>query len=134
MRSILCTAALACCLLLSGCNVNEMSSLRDLSRPYAGELKCAKLQLGNEDFLSEFEFVKLKLGYFGDFRLFYKTALGEEGEYTGAYRVKEDETIEFSVNSGGEEKKFFFPYRNGTVTVALPMGEKLLLAEFSLVD
>ena len=40
----------------------EMSSLTELSRPYAGEYACRSLTLGRRDCLADFSFVRLTLG------------------------------------------------------------------------
>ena len=50
MKKIIAILALTC-LLLTGCSAEDMSSLRDISRPYAAEYKCKKLQLGGEELL-----------------------------------------------------------------------------------
>lgn len=130
MKKILCIFALCCTLIFSGCKVEEMSTLRDISRPYAGEYKCRKLTLGGQDLLGRFDYLKLNLNYFGKFRLTYAEVSAGEGEYSGTYEAREEE-IAFCASAGGEKKRYVFPYESGTVRVELLLGEKLLYAEFS---
>lgn len=115
---------------LCGCDVNELSSLREVSRPYAGEYKCTRLQLGGENLLDRYEYLKLNLGYGGNYRLFYRATDGNEGGFEGKYLMKEDQITFFS-EEGGEEKSFVFPYRKGAVEMLLTFREKPLLAEFA---
>ena len=129
MKKLVCAWILACGLLFTGCNVEEMSTLREISRPYAGEYKCKKLNLGGEDVLANFRFLKLELANGGTFTLKYEDVRGGRGEYAGEYEMGED-SITFRSLSGGEEKKFVFPYEKGSVLIELPFGGKLLLAEF----
>lgn len=116
----------------TSCDVNEMSTLRDISRPYAGEYQCKKLQLGGEDLLPRFEFIKLKLDAYGKFALSYADCEGGESGYSGGYRI-EDGEITFTAAAEGAERSYVFPYDEGTVRIRLLMGEKLLYAEFSAV-
>lgn len=125
-----CAVFLFCALFLTGCDVKEMSSLRELSRPYVGEYRCNKLTLGGEDLLGRFEAIKLTLTYFGDFTLCYTDMWKGEGEYSGRYLAEEDSVL-FLIPSGGEEKRYRFPYEEGKILVDLPLGEKLLHAEFA---
>ena len=69
---------LAFCLLFAGCetNVAEMSSLPELSRPYAGEYECETLTLAGEDMLSAFRTVRLTLGYDGKALKAYRRPCG----------------------------------------------------------
>ncbi len=129
MKKIVCALALACMFLFTGCNVEEMSSLREISRPYAGEYKCKKLTLGGENMLASFRFLKLELAQDGTFTFKYEDVGGGRGEYAGEYEMGES-SVTFRTLSGGEEKKFVFPYEKGTVHLELPFGGKLLLAEF----
>ncbi len=132
MKKILCAFALICALAFTGCNVEEMDSLRDITRPYAGEYKCKKLLLGGEDLLGGFEYMKLNLGYYGDFTLSYAQTDAGEGEYSGEYEIAGDRAI-FSAEAGGEKKRYVFLYEAGAVIMELPFGGKLLQAEFRAV-
>ncbi len=131
MKKIIAILALTC-LLLTGCSAEDMSSLRDISRPYAAEYKCKKLQLGGEELLDRFESIKLTLGYFGDATLSYAEKGGATGEQTGRYTAEENAFL-FSVVVDGREKKYVFPYEKGVLRMTFPLGGKLLEAEFGAV-
>lgn len=127
MKKMFFAVALLCALCLTGCDVEKMSSLKDISRPYAAEYKCKKLQLGGEDLLGGFDYVKLRLGYGGDYTLFYAGEEGE-GEQSGTYELSSDEG-KITMHGGG--KTYIFPYEKGTVRIQLQFQDRLLLAEFS---
>lgn len=129
MRKLCAFFGLFGALLLSGCAVDEMTTLKDVSRPYAGEYKCKRLMLGGEDMLERFSFIKLDLDYFGQFTLSFADPAGGEGEYGGAYRIDEGR-ITLKSAAGGEEKTFVFPYEKGAVRMELLLGNELLYAEF----
>lgn len=116
-------------LLLTGCDVDEMSTLKDLSRPYVGEYRCKRLELGGEDVLKEYKAVKLDLGQDGSYRLFYRRADGGTGEHSGTYSMKEERIRLTSAGSSYE-----FPYQNGAVRIESLFAGKLLYAEFSMTD
>ena len=84
---------LSSALMFTGCNVEKMSTLRDISRPYAGEYKCSRLQLGGEDLLPQMKYLKLKLGYYGDFCVTYADFAGGAGEYSGTYRMEDGAVV-----------------------------------------
>ena len=83
LLTVLCALFLFC-----ACEkVEDMGSLPDITKPYTGEYVLKNLTLGGEDFTEKFDFVKLKLGYDGKFRLSYKEKDGQEGSYAGEYEV-----------------------------------------------
>lgn len=131
MRKLCCALLAALCLILfTGCDVREMSSLRDVAKPYVGEYQCEKMTLGGDDVLQNYEYVRLKLSYNGKFTLFYRDKNGRKGEYGGEYSFAEN-SITFTAKNGTEESSKSFPYKKGTVYIELPTDGKLLLAEFS---
>lgn len=132
-------SALACMLIctlapmLTCCDVQEMSSLKDVSRPYAAEYKCKRLQIGGEDALEGYEFIKLDLKQSGNFVCRYLDKTGGEGSYTGKYRISGNQAI-FSSEQNGEKREFSFPYEGGSIFVRYQFGERLLFCEFSAVE
>ena len=119
--------------LLGGCDVSEMGSLPDLSKPYVGVYQCEKLTLGGEEMLEKFEKIQLELEYKGDFLLSFQTLEGLEGEYEGEYEVSiEDEEIKLSMTSAGAEKYFFFRMEKGEILFDYNLGGKLLHASFKM--
>ncbi len=129
----LCGALLLACALLTGCDVGEMSSLKDISRPYAAEYRCKKLLFGSDDLLGRFDDVKLTLSGDGSFTLSYAESGGKTGEFSGGYRL-DGETISFSFPAEGKERSIAFRYEHGAVILQYLLGGKLLYAEFSATD
>lgn len=120
---------------LTGCDLERTSSLKDISRPYVGEYKCKKLQIGGEEELSRFESVKLELTYDGKFCLTYEDTQGGEGAYAGKYTLSEENaSLAMTSDEGGKAQTYVFPYENGKVEMRLLFREKLLYAVFSMVD
>ncbi len=129
MRSILFAVL---CLLgstfsLSACDVATMSTLAEISRPYAGEYKCERLTLGSRDLLGDKD-LRLNLKQDGTFALFF--AGKKRAELTGQYEFSDSgEAVSFTARS----KTRSFPVEDGAIYMQFPLRGKLLLAEFSFV-
>ena len=121
------------CISLVGCNVDDMTNLKDVSRPYVGEYKCKELTFGGEDRLKEFESVKLNFDFDESFCLRAVDLNGNESTYAGSYKFTENQ-VTLSASVGGEEKTYVFPYESGAVHMQLLFREKLLYARFSMID
>ena len=120
-------------LVFCACDVEEMSSLSEFSRPYSGVYTCEKLSLGGEDMLGHFDRLELELEYGGSFKLSYETAAGLKGEYTGEYSVSpEGDKIELKLRRGRSDAKRTFVFEDGKVCIDTSLGGRLLHAEFSL--
>ena len=134
MRKILlCVSVCFSLLLLGGCNVSEMGSLPELSKPYVGVYECEELSLGGEEMLGKFEKIQLELEYKGDFTLSFLTLEGMEGEYEGEYEVSvADEELKLSMTSAGAEKSFYFRMEKGEILLDYNLGGKLLHAVFTM--
>lgn len=116
-------------LLFTGCSVTEMSSLRELSRPYAGEYACETLTVAGREMLDGFEYVRLTLGYGNDAVLRWKKKSGGAGEKTFAYDAAiEEGRITFS---SGRMKRTF-PIEDGKICIELIVCGVLLYARFAL--
>lgn len=119
--------------LLSGCNVSEMSTLSDLSKPYVGLYECEQIQLGNQDMTDRFKYIRLELGYGGEFELTYQTKEGNKGGYEGTYSADTGaHTITLSAKTGFVRKSFTFPMENGKIYADYMLQGKLLHAIFSM--
>ena len=122
-----------CCLTLPACegSVYEMSSLPELSRPYAGEYACRSLTLGRRDCLADFAFVRLTLGADGRAVLAWKKTSGGEGAYSLGYRVDEEAgDITFFPDARGACPRTF-PMEGGVLTVRLRLAGCDLVAVFA---
>lgn len=128
-------SVLTCAPMLTCCNVTEMSSLKDISRPYAAEYTCKRLQIGERDALGDYEYIKLDLKYGKKFECRYRSKDGAEGAYAGTYEIPDgEESVKFTAMENGEEKSYVFPYREGKVMVGLLFRGQILYGEFSAVE
>lgn len=125
-------AFLLCCLVFTGCegDVTKMSSLAELSRPYVGEYQCEQLTLAGKDMLSDFEWVRLTLGYDGNAVISWKKTDENKGEYSMRYEADPDgETITFFPEKRGIAARTF-PMKNGTVRIGMSLLGRYLEAVF----
>lgn len=122
--------AIFCLFPLAACDVNEMSSLIEISKPYAGEYQCEKLIYGDKDYTDLYE-IKLTLKADGSFQLAYQDEHGREGGYQGNYAYEEN-MITFTSKNGAKSVSRGFLYKDGVLSIELPIGGKLLHAEFSM--
>lgn len=120
-------------LTLSACDVAQMSTLPELTKPYAGVYKCESIILGGEDMTEKFSKLDLELRYNGTFALSYEDEWGGKGEYHGNYSVDgEAEEITFTARTGVRNVSFTFPIVKGRVFVDYRLGKKLLHAVFAM--
>ncbi len=131
MKKALCMCLVTLCLLLfTACDLQEMSSLKDISRPYEGEYQCETLTLDGEEMIDRFEYIRLSLEE-DKFTLRARDEHGLNYSYQGNYRY-DDNRFTFTGKFGIRELSREFPYKNGVLFLDLPFGGKLLHAEFSL--
>lgn len=101
---------------MAGCDVREMGSLQDLSKPYVGVYECDRLLLGGQDALRDFAYLRLELGYGGDFRFSYETLSGGKSEWEGTYTVDlSKEEIAMTAKSPAGTLSRTFRMENGSV-------------------
>ena len=132
MRKFFLCAALAGCLLFSGCEARELSSLKEISMPHAGEYFCERLTLGGKDVLPYFESVVLTLEREGGFSLVYNKAGGGGGSLAGRYSLDgEAGRITFFLQGAEGERARVFPYQKGRIFLEVPLSGRLLCAEFA---
>lgn len=115
--------------LLCGCSVSEMSTLRELSRPYTGEYACETLTYAGRDLLEGYEYIRLTLDYGGEAKLGWKKTSGGEGERRFDYRAEiEEGRIAFT--DGAHTRTF--AYEDGAVCIELILCGRLLYARFAM--
>ena len=133
MKKLLCVVVFCLSLLaLGGCNVNEMGSLSDLTKPYSGLYECESIMLGGTELTEKFEKLYLELGYGGDFTIVYRGADGVKGEFGGKYTVDEEkEEITLSAPLGRRSVSYTFPMKNGKIYCDYNFGGRLLHAVFA---
>ncbi len=130
MRKVLVCLAplLLAATILCGCSVSEMSTLRELSRPYTGVYECEKLTYAGRDLLGDYEYIRLTLEYGDEAALQWRDLTGGEGGFALSYEAEiEEGRITFF---SGKHKRTF-PLEEGTLCVRLILCGKLLYAEFA---
>lgn len=132
-KKLLCAAALCCSLFaLSGCSVKEMSSLTEISKPYAGLYECESLMLGGKEMSESFEKLYLELSSDNTFELIYRGAEGKKGGYNGRYEYNEEaQTITFYAYVGRRSRAYTFPMEKGKIYIDYNLGGQLLHGVFT---
>ena len=124
---------IVCAALLCGCDTREMTSLPDLSKPYAGMYECTELTLGGEDALDRFEYVRLELKGNETFALSYRTAEGNEGGVDGEYKMDlERGEITLPKKMLLRTVSHTFAVEKGTIYGDMNFNGELLHAAFSM--
>ena len=122
----------ACAALLCGCDVGEMSTLPELSKPYTGVYECTQLTLGGEDTLDRFEFVRLELKADETFALTYRTAEGGEGGVEGEYQMDAERgELVLTKKTALRTMTYVFAVENGAIRGDMNLNGELLHAEFA---
>ncbi len=124
---------LAAALSFTACDAEEMGTLGDLTRPYAGFYECEEIALGGEDMTEKFEKLSLELRHDGSYALSYRMTDGNEGGYTGSYSIDEEKgRITFTGKQGTRSSSFSFPYEKGAIRMEYNLFGTLLHADFRM--
>lgn len=106
------------------------ASVKTIAKPYVGEYECQTARLGDTDCLQYFDFIRLELTTKGTFHVRYKTRTGTRGENSGDYRYADDERTVTFIEENASAPQRAFPIDRGTLTVCLPVGERMLYVRF----
>ena len=116
---------------VAGCDVRKMSTLSELSRPYAGVYTAEEIVLGGEK-LSGYD-LELELCYDGTFTLSYRTKDGAFDEWDGTYFVDETaEEITMSAKRGSETLSRTYRFEDGVIYVGENFLGKTLAVKFAV--
>lgn len=116
---------------MAGCDVQKMSTLSELSRPYAGVYTCESVRLGGQ-VISDSE-LSLELAYGGDFTLTYRTPNGEFDAWNGKYTVDEAaEEITMSATRGSETFSRTYRFEDGVIYIDENFLGRRFIAEFKM--
>ncbi len=116
---------------LSACDVERMTTLPELSRPYMGVYECEILRLGERELSADFEYLRIELYADGNFRLHYRTKGGEEGGFEGEFEA-DPTRKEITFRLPKEEKSRTYPMREGAIFIDEMFLGKPLHAEFRM--
>ncbi len=116
---------------MAGCDVQRMSTLSEISCPYAGVYTCDGIRLGGE-VIDDYT-LSLELEYGGDFTLSYRSKDGAFGEWGGTYTVDEtEEEITMSAVKGSETYSRTYHFERGVIYIDENFFGRPLLAEFRI--
>jgi len=133
MRKLFFSIALALSLVLfGGCDVSELSSLKEITKPYAGEYTCETLTYGGKDYLDRFERIVLTLEPEGTFTLLLEDRDGREGTCSGTYTFDEEmEKITVTLPVGTRVITRSFSYGDGEIYAGMNLNGTYLFARFA---
>ena len=118
---------------LGACSMEEMSSLREFSRSYAGEYECVEATLGGRDLLKYFRYVILFLNRDGTFTVSARTKTGIEGAKAGSYECDTEKgEILLRAERGGKTYEKRCAYVNGSFAVSHSFNGRELVLKFRM--
>lgn len=133
-KKLLCAGVFCCSLaLFCGCSVKEMSTLGEVSKPYAGLYVGESLMLGGTEMYENDEKLYLELNADNTFSLTYRGRAGKKGGYDGKYEYDEEShTITFYAYTGRRARAYTFPMKKGKIYIDYNLGGQLLHGVFAL--
>ena len=100
-KKILFVAVILCLILalFPACDISTEGSIKSITRPYIDEYECVEARIGDEDILSQYEFIKITLLDKNELELNYQTKDGEKHSVKGKYEL-DDATQEMTSEIG----------------------------------
>ncbi len=105
------------------------TDLKDIAKPQLGVYECTEARLGSLDCLDRFADVRLELKDEERFLLLYKEKGGARKKVEGKYRYDKERKI-LTIEEDATGFKREFPFVDGKLTVAFPVGGKTLVMQF----
>ncbi len=90
MKRKLLVASILCLLLalLPACAITgERQSIKAITAPYVAEYECTEAHLGNEDFLSKYDYIKITLLDKKELEVSFKPVNGNKKSFKGEYTI-----------------------------------------------
>ena len=125
---ICCLAALS---LLCACDMKNAGPLKSITRPYIAQYQCTEAELGDENLLDKFEYIKIVLVNKEDMQIVYKPKDGESKTISSTYEL-DTKTHRLTAQIGilGYDFKQSVIVENGKFTISMPIGGKQLVMKF----
>ena len=124
--------AVACCMCLCAFTFDMNTSVKSLTKPYITTYDCTSAQLGNEDLLEKYDYLKITFLDDKKLEVSFKRKKGKRHAYTSEYKY-DDKTGEISTEIG----IFGFKFRqatkieNGKFNLSMPILGKQQSMVFS---
>ncbi len=128
-----CLAAAVLALILCGCEVSSLSSLRSFSRPYLGEYICEHAQFGDTDLLPKFREIVLSLKDGGEFTLTALPKRGRKVSVSGTYEYSEENgMLTMRARVSGKDRRKDLLLQDGKFVVEHSFAGKKLIMKFKI--
>ncbi|MCM1439460.1 MAG: hypothetical protein NC131_09730 [Roseburia sp.] len=124
--------AVAACMCLCAFTFDMNSSVKTLTKPYIATYDCTYAQLGNEDLLEKYEYLKITFLDDKKLEVSFKRKKGKKHTYTSEYKY-DDETGELKAEIGilGFKFRQATKIENGKFNVSMPILGKQLSMVFA---
>ena len=118
---------------LTGCAVQEMSSLTAFAQPYCGQYECIYAKHGGKDILSDYREVVLHLEEDGTFTVTAVNKRGKKRQAGGKYVYDEQEnTLVFSAKVMGKIRQKRAAVQDGAFVIEQKLAGKNLVLKFRM--
>ena len=119
--------------LFGGCAAGELSDLRSVSKPYAGEYRCVSAMWGKKDLLPQYRSVVLTLEEDGTFCIEATEKKGKTRRGEGQYSYDaENGLLIFTAKFFGKNRTKTAFLENGTFVIEQKFVGKNLVLKFSM--
>ena len=124
-------ALVAACATLCACTIDTNSSIKELTDPYITRYECTYAAWGDQEFLEEFDYIRITLTDKEKLELSYKKKGDMPRVHTCRYSFDE-KTGELTAEGGALGVKFKerVLIENGKFTIAFPISGKELILRF----
>ena len=124
--------AVAACMCMCAFTFDMNSSVKSLTKPYIATYDCTYAQLGKQDLLEKYEYLKITLLDDEKLEVSFKRKNGKKHTYTSTYSY-DDETGELKAEIGilGFKFRQATKIENGKFNLSMPILGKQLFMTFS---
>ncbi len=125
-------AAVTACLFLCAFTFDSDSSVKSLTKPYIATYDCTYAQLGKEDLLEKYEYLKITFLDDKQLEVSFKRKKGKRHAYVSDY-VYDDKTGEIKAEIGilGFKFRQATKIENGKFNLSMPILGRQLIMQFS---
>lgn len=124
--------AVAACMCMCAFTLDMNSSVKSLTKPYIATYDCTFAQLGKQDLLEKYEYLKITLLDDKKLEVSFKRKKGKKHSYTSTYTF-DDESGELKAEIGilGFKFRQATKIENGKFNISMPILGKQLSMVFS---
>ncbi len=125
--------AAVCILSLCAFKIDTSSSIKSLTHPYINSYECIFATLGGDDFLDDYEYIRINILDAKELEVSFKKINGKKHSYKTNYTC-DDQTGELEAEIGilGFRFKQKTKIRNGKFVLSMPILTKQLIMKFAV--